>query len=62
VIAEYFRRFIYSTAQGYEAALAHSNRFAQGDVPVEHPPQPEAHPQPQNDQISRGGDIGEVSG
>ena len=62
VISDYFRRFIYSTAQGYETALAYSNRLAQG-VPVEHPPQPEAQPQTQNEpEISRGGDIGEVSG
>ena len=63
VISDYFRRLIYSAAQGYETALAYSNRLAQGNVPVEHPPQPEAQPQPQGDmEISRGGDVGEVSG
>ena len=63
VISDYFRRLIYSTAQGYETALAYSNRFSQGDVPVEHPPLKEAQPQPEGGpEISRGGDIGEVSG
>jgi hypothetical protein len=62
VISDYFRRLIYSTAQGYETALAYSNRLAQG-TPAEQPPQPPAPPQPSNDlEISRGGDIGEVSG
>lgn len=64
-ISDYFRRFIYGTAQGYETALAYSNRHAQGNVPVEHHPHEEAHPQPEQQgepEISRGGDIGEVSG
>jgi len=63
VISGYFRRLIYAVAQGYEAALAHSNRHALGNVPVEHHPHQEAQPQPQGElEISRGGDIGEVSG
>ena len=63
VISDYFRRLIYSAAQGYEAVLAYSNRHAQGNVPVEHHPHQEAQPQPQGEmEISRGGDIGEVSG
>jgi hypothetical protein len=65
VISDYFRRLIYSAAQGYETVLAHSNRLAQGSVPEEHHPHHEAQPQPQGQgdpQISRGGDIGEVSG
>ena len=63
VVSDYFRRLIYSTAQGYEAALAYSNRYALGNVPVEHHPHQEAHPQPQGEmEISRGGDIGEISG
>ena len=63
VISEYFQKLIYSSAQGYEAALAHSNRLALGNVPVKHPQHAE-QPQPSQDDlaVSRGGQIGEVSG
>ncbi len=63
VISEYFQRLIYSSAQGYETALAHSNRLALGNVPVEHPPHAELPQPPQDDlAVSRAGQIGEVSG
>lgn len=67
-VSDYFRRLIYAVAQGYEAELAHSNRMALGNVPVEHHPHHEPHPvlepeeSPGDVQISRAGDIGEVSG
>jgi hypothetical protein len=65
VISDYFRRLIYAVGQGYEAALAHSNRHALGNVPVEDHPHHEARRQPEPGgeiEISRGGEIGEVSG
>ena len=63
VISEYFQRLIYSAAQGYETALAYSNRLASGNVPAEHHPHAEP-PQPSQDdlEVSRAGEIGEVSG
>lgn len=64
-VSDYFRRLIYAAAQGYETELAHSNRMALGNVPEEHHPHHVAQPQPEapgDMEISRAGQIGEVSG
>ncbi|MGH9784823.1 MAG: hypothetical protein ACRD88_11610 [Terriglobia bacterium] len=63
IASEYFQKMTYHTAQGYEVALAQSNRFAQGvpaageSTELKESPQPDDGPQ-----ISRGGEIGEVAG
>jgi len=67
VITEFFQKMIYSTARGYEVALAHSNRLAQRaggpPGPGGKPPAPEPVPQAEGDiEISRGGQVGEVAG
>lgn len=63
VISEYFQKLIYNTAQGFEACLAKSNRLSERAVPVPHSSPAEAQPQqPSELEISRAGQIGEVSG
>jgi len=63
IVSEYFQKMIYYTGQGYEVALAQSNRFAQGVPAASEPPERQEPPQTENNQqISRGGEIGEVAG
>jgi hypothetical protein len=64
VISDYFQKLIYHTGRGYEAALAYSNRLAQGGTPPADESQ-QAGTQPPKEgevEVSRGGEIGEVSG
>ncbi|MBF8305307.1 MAG: hypothetical protein HW398_495 [Acidobacteria bacterium] len=62
-VSEYFQKMTYYTAQGYEVALAQSNRFAQGAPATGESQERTAPPQSDGDpQISRGGEIGEVAG
>ncbi|HEY7679357.1 MAG TPA: hypothetical protein VIC04_02485 [Terriglobia bacterium] len=66
-VAEFFGRTIYSTAHGFEEALAdsirRSGRTAVPAVPVERISQKPAPAQEKSDmQISRGGDVGELGG
>ena len=63
VVSEYFQKMTYYTAQGYEVALAQSNRFAQGAPAAGEPPERKEPLKSDGDpQISRGGEIGEVAG
>jgi len=64
VISDYFRTLIYHTAKGYEDALAYSNRLAQGGAaPTDESQQPGTQPPKEGEfEVSRGGEIGEVSG
>ena len=70
-ITEFFQKMMYTTAHGYEVALAHSNRLAQRAPVAPTPPQVAAAkpvsrteaPKEEGDvQISRGGQIGEFAG
>jgi hypothetical protein len=62
VVSDYFRQLVYSTARGYERALAHSNRLAVGGEPLDEA-QPGTQPPKEGEfGVSRGGEIGEVSG
>ena len=70
-ITEFFQKTMYSTAHGYEVALAHSNRLAQraavpAKPPAAAPPKPVSRTEDakaEGDvQISRGGQIGEFAG
>ena len=70
-ITEFFQKMMYTTAHGYEVALARSNRLAQrATVAPTPPPVAPAKPLSRTDapeaegdvQISRGGQIGEVAG
>ena len=63
MVSEYFQKMTYHTGQGYEVALAQSNRFAQGAPAAGEPQERKEPPQPDGDlEISRGGEIGEVAG
>ncbi len=64
-VTEFFQKFAYYTAKGYEAALAVSNRMASRPAMQAgaEPPRKEAAKSVEKDmEISRGGQVGEVRG
>ena len=66
-VAEFFARTIYSTALGYEQALADSTRRARRDLVPASPTEPQATrvktaEEKQTVPVSRGGQVGELGG
>lgn len=61
-ITDFFQKFVYCTAKGYEAALAVSNRLATRAPVAAEPPRKEAAKAEGDMEISRGGQVGEQGG
>jgi len=63
-VAEFFGRIIYSTAHGYEEALAESSRRSRRAAVPQAPVGPTSQPAQEKPdmQISRGGEVGEFGG
>jgi len=60
-VADFFQEVIYSTAHGYEAALAAAGSTGQ-KASVPEPRKPQTRLQESELEISRGGEVGETSG
>lgn len=60
--AEFFQKFMYFTAKGYEAVLSAASKLASEDVVLQPVTAMPGHQREQDMEISRGGQVGETGG